>query len=202
MKAGIDIQELLQEKDYIQLTPEERKYILEHFSEADYEEQRAVIKDSQQFFRHERELLQPDIQIKQALDKAFRAKFRKPVIRRLAEYKISLYKAGIAAAVLMYFLHSPQPEPKVIIRETPVIVYRTDTVRIEQQGPGKIRSSAKTVSEPLPVAGAVPAETDRLPETMYGMDLDESLAKYGSEQTGRSMKEDSVLASVLVSAVM
>jgi hypothetical protein len=200
MKAVIDLEELLLTKDYQMLNPEEKEYVDRVWTQAEYEDQRAVITGSHLFFHTDSKEIKPHPRVKAALDEAFGARFRKPILHRILTYRVPLYQPGIAAAILLLFMIRTGREPAVVVRETPVIVYRTDTVRItEETRPVKAVASGSNIKSNNR-AEIVSGREDNFPtQPSPALDLDESLARYGAGQTGRSLKEDSLLAGTLIS---
>lgn len=133
----MELYDLLAEKDFEELTPQEQAYVLEECSEEDYALQRQAIVASQALWATETAALTPPVptQALQALQVKRQALAAATVValpwwKRATTYAVPIWKVA-AAAVLFFLLQQALWTPSSK-EHTPNILVQHDTVYLER----------------------------------------------------------------------
>ena len=230
--ANLDekLEQLLLLRSFEELQSEEKQYVLNQITEKEYQEFRMILIESVELFEKEKDIIQPDPQIKKDLLVAFDKKHNAlypihELLNKTISYKVPAYQSALALAamlLLFFFLNSDNKIEPITTPQT-VYVYKTDTIFVkpEAQNPETIpvnhiaNSENKQSAKPKKKIKTKPVKTSpkktikkkeektapiKAPEGIKTFFAFNSY-KFLTEKTiGRTMKEDSVLTKFLVTA--
>ncbi|MBL4715828.1 MAG: hypothetical protein COC01_10115 [Bacteroidetes bacterium] len=230
--ANLDekLEQLLLLKNFEELQSEEKQYVLQQIGEKEYQEFRIILIESVELFEKEKDIIQPDPQIKKDLLIAFDKRHNslypiQELVKNSINYKVPAYQSALALAaiLLIFFFLSSGNEIEPITTPQTVYVYKTDTIFVlpETKMPETIPVNAiansenkqsekpkkKIINKPLK---PTPKKTIKkkeeqttpikAPEGIKTFFAFNSYEFLTEKTIGRTMKEDSVLTKFLVTA--
>lgn len=140
-----EIDNLLFEKDYEELTRYEIHSVSEYMTESEYRKARGIIYSSRDYLVDNRNSITPAVDIKEKLIKVYRKKHitAKPFIGILGllNYPVPVYRFATALVILMavyFFFDGSHTPDKIILSATDTVYYETpvpvhDTVYIARE---------------------------------------------------------------------
>lgn len=150
----VDVLKLIETKSFEELTPEERKFVLEKFSELEYTIQAELIGKSRKLFQEEKGQMIPNPNILESLQEFNKRNKQKSVWVSIVSWQIPAYQVAIAAIVLfVFFLPLWKNEVAPPLKKE-VVVYQTihDTIQVIKEVPvEKIVTIYKEVFADAPV---------------------------------------------------
>ena len=203
--------ELISEKDFKDLSPEEKQFTSTHLSKDQYNELRLFYTSTEKVFKEETSTT-PDYSVKTALDKAFEKKYTRSIILKdlllkIIDYRLPAYQVALGSLVLLLtFGWYIQSQNKPMSNDSLLAV--TDTIFIEKEKPGKtdtvyIFQKEKTSSSQYKLSkDIVKKEDTSIIETQKTEPLKQHTIYITDfkniSSPGKTMKEDSIPSDFMV----
>jgi hypothetical protein len=200
-----DINELLNKKDFSELTPGEKSFVLELMTENEYVSMREALVSAVSVFESENRELIPDASIRKNLAARIQSKDEEVskwnYLAEILLFRVPAYQAAAILIIGLIMIHYLSPAGK------PVVLYstRTDTVFVEKTNDSesivkneKPRATVK-ISQKKDIrykeSGTAPAMYNP-----YAASLANLVVRSESDRRGRTIQSDSSIYRNLVTA--